>query len=53
MLVRISTPAAAHPEVVEVDCDPVLVSGSGAVAVDTRVRVRPAAAPRPFRALDR
>ena len=53
VLLRISALAAAHPEVVEVDCDPLLVAGSGAVAVDARVRVRAAGPPRPFPALDR
>jgi acyl-CoA synthetase (NDP forming) len=53
VLLRISALAAAHPEVVEVDCDPLLVAGSGAAAVDARVRVRAAGPPRPFPALDR
>ncbi len=53
VLVRISALAAAHPEVSEIDCDPVLVSSDGAVVVEARIRVRPTAPPRPFPALDR
>ena len=53
LLVRISALADAHPEVVELDCDPVLVSGARAAAVGARVRVRPARPARPFPALDR
>jgi acyl-CoA synthetase (NDP forming) len=50
---RLSALAAAHPEVVEVDCDPVMAGPEGAAVTAARVRVRPAAAPRPFPALDR
>ena len=50
---RISALADAHPEISEIDCDPVLVSSDGAVVVDARIRVRPTAPPRPFPALDR
>jgi acyl-CoA synthetase (NDP forming) len=53
LLVRLSALAAAHPEVVEIDCDPLLVSPRGAAATDARVRVRAATPPRPFPALDR
>jgi acyl-CoA synthetase (NDP forming) len=53
VLVRLSALAEAHPEVVEVDCDPVLVSGGGAVVAGARVRVAPAGPARPFPALDR
>jgi acyl-CoA synthetase (NDP forming)/L-amino acid N-acyltransferase YncA len=53
VLVRISALAAAHPEVLELDCDPLLVDAEGAVAVDARIRVRTAAVARPFPALDR
>ena len=53
MLVRLSVLADAHPEVSEVDCDPVLVSDAGAVVADARIRVRPAGPARPFPALDR
>ena len=53
LLVRIAALADAHPEVSELDCDPVLVTGSGAAAVGARVHVRQARPARPFPALDR
>jgi acetate---CoA ligase (ADP-forming) len=53
VLLRLSALAAAHPEVVEVECDPLLASPSGAAAAGARIRVRPAAPARPFPALDR
>jgi acyl-CoA synthetase (NDP forming) len=53
MLVRIAALADAHPEVSELDCDPVLVTADGAAAVAARVHVRPARPVRPFPALDR
>ncbi len=53
LLVRIAALADAHPEVSELDCDPVLVTGSGAAAVGARVHVRQARPVRPFPALDR
>ena len=53
VLVRLSVLADAHPEVSEVDCDPVLVSEIGAVVAGVRIRVRPAGPARPFPALDR
>lgn len=45
---RVAALAAAHPEVVEVDCNPVMVSPSGAVVVDARVRVGPPPSARPW-----
>jgi acyl-CoA synthetase (NDP forming)/GNAT superfamily N-acetyltransferase len=53
LLRRVAALAAAHGEVVELDLDPVLAAPAGARAVDARIRVRPAAPPRPFPALDR
>jgi hypothetical protein len=53
VLVRLSCLAAAHAEVVELDCDPVLVSPAGAVVLDARAKVRSPSATRPFPALDR
>jgi acyl-CoA synthetase (NDP forming) len=53
VLVRLSALADAHPEIAEIDCDPVLVASDGATVADARVRVRPAGPPRPFPALDR
>src|SRR4051794_35392777 len=43
VLLRISALAAAHPEVVEIDCDPVLATPSGATVAEARIRVRSAA----------
>ena len=40
ILVRLSLIAAAHAEVLELDCGPVLVSPEGALVLDARVRVR-------------
>ena len=53
LLVRISALADAHPEVSEIDCDPVIVTGAGAAVAGARVHVRPARPARPFPALDR
>jgi acetate---CoA ligase (ADP-forming) len=47
VIVRVGTLAAAQPAVAELDLNPVVVSPTGAVAVDARVRVvRPAPPPR-------
>jgi acetate---CoA ligase (ADP-forming) len=47
VIVRVGALAAAHPAVAELDLNPVVVSPTGAVAVDARVRVvRPAPPPR-------
>jgi acyl-CoA synthetase (NDP forming) len=48
LLLRISALAEEHPQVIEVDCNPVIVSASGALVVDARIRVAPAAPPRPL-----
>ncbi len=37
-----------RPQVVELDCNPVVVLESGAAVVDARVRVEPAATPPPL-----
>ena len=43
VIVRLGALAAAHPEVLELDCNPVIVHRRGAVVVDARVRVAPPA----------
>jgi acetyl-CoA synthetase (ADP-forming) len=43
-LLALSALVERHPEVVEVECNPLVVSAAGAVAVDVRARVEPAAA---------
>jgi acetyl coenzyme A synthetase (ADP forming)-like protein len=39
VLLRVGAMVEAHPEVAEMDCNPVVVSPSGALIVDARVRV--------------
>ncbi|HEX2235135.1 MAG TPA: acetate--CoA ligase family protein [Actinomycetota bacterium] len=46
VLLRVGGLVEDHPEVVEMDCNPVVVMERGAVVVDARVRVEPAR-PRP------
>jgi len=52
-LVRLAALAAAHPEIAELDCNPVIVGPGGAVVVDARVRLAAPPARRPVGALDR
>jgi acetyltransferase len=40
LLLRISAMVEAHPEIAELDCNPVKVLPDGAVVVDARVLVR-------------
>ena len=51
VLLRVSTMVEAHPEIVELDCNPMIARPSGAVIVDARVRVEPTAPQRPMPAL--
>jgi acyl-CoA synthetase (NDP forming) len=44
LLLRLGALAEAHPEVAELDCNPVVVGERGATVLDARVRVEP---PRP------
>jgi acyl-CoA synthetase (NDP forming) len=53
VLVRVAALVAAHPEIAELDCNPVLVSPTGAVVVDARVRIETPRRPRPYPSLDR
>ena len=53
LVVRIGALAAAHPEVAELDCNPVIATPDGAVVVDARVRLGPPPPRRPAGALDR
>jgi acyl-CoA synthetase (NDP forming) len=48
ILVRISALAEDHPQLAEMDCNPVIVSAFGAVVVDARVRVAQAPPRRPL-----
>jgi acetyl coenzyme A synthetase (ADP forming)-like protein len=53
VLVRVAALVAAHPEIAELDCNPVLVSPAGAVVVDARVRIETPRRARPYPSLDR
>jgi acetate---CoA ligase (ADP-forming) len=53
VLLRVSALAAAQPEIVELDCNPVLVGPHGATVVDARVRIEAPRPPRPYPSLDR
>jgi acyl-CoA synthetase (NDP forming) len=53
VLLRVSALAAAHPEIAELDCNPLSASAEGALVLDARIRVGPPPPPRPFPALDR
>jgi acyl-CoA synthetase (NDP forming) len=46
VLLRVSAMVQAHPEIVELDCNPLIVGPDGALIVDARVRVE-ATDPRP------
>jgi acyl-CoA synthetase (NDP forming) len=41
LVLRVSAMAETHPEIVEMDCNPVMVLQRGAVVVDARVRIEP------------
>jgi acyl-CoA synthetase (NDP forming) len=53
VVLRMSALAAAHPEVAELDCNPVIAGPEGALIVDARVRIAEPPAHRPIGALDR
>jgi acyl-CoA synthetase (NDP forming) len=46
VLLRVGAMVDAHPEIVELDCNPLIVGPDGAMIVDARVRVE-AAPPAP------
>ncbi len=48
VLVRVSALVEAHPQVAEMDLNPLVVHTDGAVAVDARIRLEPAAARKPL-----
>jgi acetyl coenzyme A synthetase (ADP forming)-like protein len=48
MVLRVSALVDAHPEIAELDLNPVLVGSERAVAVDARVRIQPAPTGRPW-----
>ena len=49
---RVAALAAAHPEIAELDCNPVVASPDGAVIVDARIRLVPVSARAPVGALN-
>jgi acyl-CoA synthetase (NDP forming) len=51
VLLRVSAMVEAHPEIVELDCNPLVAGPDGAMIVDARIRVQAAAAPRPMPSL--
>jgi len=48
----VSAMVEAHPEIVELDCNPLISGPDGVVIVDARVRVETAAPPRPMPSLE-
>ena len=53
LLIRVSAMVDAHPEIAELDCNPVIVRADGAVVVDARVRLQEAAPARPVPSVGR
>ena len=53
VLARVAALAAAHPEIAELDCNPVVAGPDGAVVVDARIRLAPAPVRPPVGALNR
>ena len=53
IVARVAALAAAHPEIVELDCNPVIAGPDGALIVDARIRLAPAPARPPVGALNR
>jgi acetyl coenzyme A synthetase (ADP forming)-like protein len=51
VLLRVSAMVDAHPEIVELDCNPLVAGPRGATIVDARVRVEAAAPPAPLPSL--
>jgi acetate---CoA ligase (ADP-forming) len=52
LLLRVSAMVQAHPEIVELDCNPLIAGPDGVVIVDARVRVETAAPPAPMPSLE-
>jgi acyl-CoA synthetase (NDP forming) len=53
MLMRIGAMVDAHPEIAELDCNPVIAGPDGAVVVDARVRLHEPAPARPLPSVGR
>ncbi len=52
VVLRVSAMVESHPEIVELDCNPLIASADGAVIVDARVRVEVAPLPVPMPSLE-
>jgi acetyl coenzyme A synthetase (ADP forming)-like protein len=50
LVLRVSAMVENHPEIAEMDCNPVMVLGTGAVIVDARIRVEQPPPPSPLAA---
>lgn len=48
LVLRVGAMADSHPEIVEMDCNPVMVLPRGVMVVDARIRVQVAPAPQPI-----
>jgi acyl-CoA synthetase (NDP forming) len=53
IVTRVAALAASHPEIAELDCNPVVAGTDGAVVVDARIRLAPAPLRPPVGALNR
>ena len=51
VLLRVSAMVEAHPEIVELDCNPLIVTSDRAVIVDARIRLEVAERPAPMPSL--
>jgi acetyl coenzyme A synthetase (ADP forming)-like protein len=51
VVLRVSALVENHPEIAEMDCNPVIVSPDGGLVVDARIRIEEVAPPRPEPAL--
>ena len=51
VLVALSVLVEAHPEIAELDANPLIAGPDGAVIVDSRIRIQPPVAARPLGAL--
>ncbi|HUA47557.1 MAG TPA: GNAT family N-acetyltransferase [Solirubrobacteraceae bacterium] len=52
VLLRVSAMVEAHPEIVELDCNPLIAGPDRVVIVDARIRIERTAPPRPMPSLD-
>jgi acyl-CoA synthetase (NDP forming) len=48
VLLRVSAMVEAHPQIAEMDLNPLIVHTAGAIAVDARIRLEPSVARKPL-----